>query len=288
LNEYGQLVTPTMHFFRTRVLGNGDMSRITTNAAPSYDVDARAYAALGASHILSTRPRAIDGTIDRGIVEGHDYKNNLRQWHLYEITGYNRGDYSPTRIQYANTAEDIAALLAAKTFDYRRTAIVESAERMSGLVQATDAGFTYSRGQLRVAAASTGQSLIVLPVQFSRCLAFAGATGDARLVRVDMLLTGMLFTGKVEAEINYDFGFFNSGCRNADVNDLRRLQFVPSRHLDADFRHPYAISSRQTLAASLGKLEEVLKQAAANDKNLLPSFDGRTVRWLRKTFGSSS
>jgi hypothetical protein len=44
-----------------------------------------------------------------------------------------------------------------------------------------------------------------------------------RLVRADLLLTGMMFSGTVDSDISFDYGIFAPGCRRADLADIKQL-----------------------------------------------------------------
>jgi hypothetical protein len=81
----------------------------------------------------------------------------------------------------------------------------------------------------------------VLPQQFSNCL--RARDERVRIVRADLLMTGVIFSGEVDTDILFDYGIFTPSCRRADLADMRRLQVnIPSRtphladdHLFADW-----------------------------------------------------
>jgi hypothetical protein len=81
----------------------------------------------------------------------------------------------------------------------------------------------------------------VLPQQFSNCL--RARDERVRIVRADLLMTGVIFSGEVDTDILFEYGIFTPGCRRADLADMRRLQVnIPSRmphladdHLFADW-----------------------------------------------------
>jgi hypothetical protein len=80
-----------------------------------------------------------------------------------------------------------------------------------------------------VRAHSTATSLLVLPFEFSKCLSLhrqkLGAS--VRLVRTDLLLTGVLFEGDLDATLSYFTGpFSNSRCRLEDLADMRSLDIA--------------------------------------------------------------
>src|SRR2546421_10756959 len=83
------------------------------------------------------------------------------------------------------------------------------------------------QGGLHVSALSNGTSLLLLPQQFSHCL---GAHDDrVRLVRSDLLLTGVIFSGRVDTDISFDYGILSPQCRRTDFADLKQLQINLAR-----------------------------------------------------------
>ena len=89
------------------------------------------------------------------------------------------------------------------------------------LVPAHNMRLSLIRGGLHVSGSSDGTSLVVLPQQFSHCLR-ARDTG-VRLVRSNLLMTGMIFSGNVDTDIVLDYGIFSPGCRRIDLAELKGL-----------------------------------------------------------------
>jgi hypothetical protein len=78
------------------------------------------------------------------------------------------------------------------------------------------------RGGLRLSGRSDGTSLVVLPQQFSNCL--RAYDERARLMRADLILTGVIFSGSIDTDISLDYGIFSPECRRADLADMKRLK----------------------------------------------------------------
>ncbi len=147
---------------------------------------------------------------------------------LYELDRVNLGDYAPTATVVARDADAALAFLGSGA-DLRRTAAVE--EPLAGpLVPASDARIVAERGGLRLSASSAGTSLLLLPFEYSHCLTLTwaspeGAKPAPRLIRSDLLLTGVLFSGRLEATLRYHTGpFHHARCRLSDEDDARRLR----------------------------------------------------------------
>jgi hypothetical protein len=91
------------------------------------------------------------------------------------------------------------------------------------------------RGGLHVSGHSDGSSLVVLPLQFSHCL--RARDERVRLVRANLMMTGMFFSRDIDTDIRFDYGIFSPGCRSADLADMRQLDLrinVPMQRVTGD------------------------------------------------------
>ena len=85
------------------------------------------------------------------------------------------------------------------------------------------------RDGFRITAESDGRSLLLLPVQFSRCFRLKPASpgsdvSSARLIRANGVLTLFEFQGRIDARVSFNFGLLgNHKCRLQDMRDLANL-----------------------------------------------------------------
>jgi hypothetical protein len=156
-------------------------------------------------------------------------------WQIYELRGPNLGDFSPTEIKTAGTAAEIMAALARPNFDFGRQAVIESVIG-APLTPARDMGMTRIRGSVHVSGRSDGTSLAILPLQFSHCL--RARDERVRLVRADLMITGMIFSGALDTDILFDYGIFSPRCRRADLADVHRLGMT------INLRMPHLVGDR--------------------------------------------
>ena len=227
VNEYSQLVSPqSVYLFNAlfhehmnyqlnwfpRWLGSGGsdpllfrtLRALGARYIAGYDRVAEAEAAQFPSISLPRRP----------YLEAEAY------WVIYELPGVNTGDYSPTEVTSAESAAEIVAALRNPEFDYRRRAVL-STKLPGALVPASDMRLSIYRGGLHVSGHSNGTSLALLPQQFSNCLQVRDRR--VQLVRADLMLTGLLFSGDVDTTITFDYGLFSPRCRRADLVDIEQL-----------------------------------------------------------------
>ena len=156
-------------------------------------------------------------------------------WYIYELPRPNLGDYSPTDVVTARTGSEIMATLGRPDFDFTRQVVV-STPLDRPLVSAREMRVVVTRGGLHVSGKSDGTSLVVLPLQFSHCLRARDAR--VRLVRANLMMTGLTFSGDLDTDIVFDYGIFTPGCRRTDLADVKRLQ------LTIDLRMPHLAGHR--------------------------------------------
>jgi len=133
------------------------------------------------------------------------------------------GDYSPTEIVLAGSAAEIIAGLANTDFDFRHQVILSAGQ--GPLVAARDMRLTVNRGGgFHMTGHGDGTSLVILPQQFTNCL--KASDSRVRIVRANLMWTGVIFSGDIDTDIWFGYGMFSPGCRRDDLADMRRLGLV--------------------------------------------------------------
>jgi hypothetical protein len=155
----------------------------------------------------------------------------VMQWgrfYLFELPRPNLASYSPTRPIVVHTALEGFAQIAGAPFAPESDVLVTADTVPIDLVRADGpARLVFERGGYAVRAHSRGRSLIVLPVQFSHCFAIHVRRGDraAKLVRVNVVQTGLLFTGEVDLEARFEhWPLASPRCQKRDYEDSLRLE----------------------------------------------------------------
>jgi hypothetical protein len=147
------------------------------------------------------------------------------QLYLYELDDVNVGQYSPTEIKVAKNAGEVLTLLSGTDVPFAKTVFVTDPIREE-LSPALFEALTVERDGYRIRAMSQGRSVLLLPIEFSRCWKIAGQTSASavRLFRADLLLTGVLFEGRLDAQILFHTGpFSDSACRLQDLADNKAI-----------------------------------------------------------------
>ena len=136
----------------------------------------------------------------------------------------------------ANDAGEILKYLSKDQFNFENQFIAENKVSVD-LVKISSSKIFFTRTGMKVKAHSEGTSIIVLPLQFSHCLQLRNTlkseqTLAPNIMRVNLMQTGLLFSGTIDAEINYAYGPFNNPfCRIKDYQDLKFLTTGHQNHL---------------------------------------------------------
>jgi hypothetical protein len=147
--------------------------------------------------------------------------------YLYETERPNLGDYSPTVVRGATTAADTINRLSDAAFDPSREVVADIQGGGEDLVPAANARLSFDGIALHIAAESTGRSILLLPLEYSKCLKITSAQPDTPLIfRADLLETGVMFSQRIDASISLRTGpfFLNPGCRLEDYFDMKALR----------------------------------------------------------------
>ncbi len=97
--------------------------------------------------------------------------------------------------------------------------------RFEKLTPSSDVVLRAIRDGYRVGAHAPGAALLVLPVQYSHCWRIASAPGlqNPRVVRVNIVQTGIYFERDLDATLSFDFQPWRSSCRFEDADDMANL-----------------------------------------------------------------
>jgi hypothetical protein len=282
LNVHSTFYMPTLYYFISHIpLPEGAVVRSSSDKIPlrrrwwTYaHLDAssnKIVQALGVRYVVfqafegdETRSAPDDAVLRRQLgpmtLGGRQVTNTI-----YEYNDPNVGNYSPTNVMIARDAPSILQHLWRTSFDPRQSIILP--ERIGeSLVQATSGKMYFERGAIRVQAESRGHSLLLLPVQYSRCLVLSDAV-KARLLPANLVQTAVLFEGSIDLRIHFEYGVFRPRCRKQDLADLAELGIFDEKDAGPpwDQLHPYAISTVADLPRALG---EVVKKLAS--KTVMP------------------
>jgi hypothetical protein len=148
--------------------------------------------------------------------------------HINELPEPNLGNYSPTQAVDRRDAAAVVATMKSSDFDGRRTVLVDRPLE-GAFVPASETVMMVEPGGFSIRATSAGESLLVLPVQYSNCWQIEGQSG-AELFRANLLQLGIRFSGTLSVRLRQVFGpFGHSACRLRDAEDMHRLDVSAAR-----------------------------------------------------------
>jgi hypothetical protein len=228
VDEYSQLVTPQAMYFDAALFEYDIFLGLLNHFSPlirgtgSSDAQFRTTEALGVRYVVDYVQ--FDEADQRDLpfvsLPRRPVGSAPKNWIIYELPNPNRGNYSPTEVVAAKSGAEIIAAIKAPQFDFTEQVVLSTAIE-EPLVPARHMRLSLIRGGLHVSGMSEGTSLVVLPQQFSNCL--RARDRRVRLVRANLLMTGVIFSGNIDTDITFDYSIFNPGCRRIDLAELKRL-----------------------------------------------------------------
>jgi hypothetical protein len=129
---------------------------------------------------------------------------------LFELPQPNVAGYSPTAVLTAVKPSDAIKVMGRPDFDFKKTAVIfENGEEGFDLHPAKTSALVWDTDGLHVTATSDGQCLLVLPMIYTSVLEVYPA-GSARLIRVNLCQTGLLFDRQAEVRVTARYGVFTN------------------------------------------------------------------------------
>ena len=224
--EYTPTISPFFYVVASRLLAAPGDEQMR-NVIVLRDINRNALAMLGVRFVVT------DSLYDGAATLRATTTTQCCDLLLYDIWNPNVGNYSPTVVHKANTASEAIVRLSDPKFDATREVVADLSSDTSNLVPAKTASLRFDGASLRTRAESDGWSILLLPLEFSRCLDVVAAEGSQPvLFRANLVETGILFHSHLDATLSVRTGpFLNSACRLRDFFDARALhvQDVPPR-----------------------------------------------------------
>jgi hypothetical protein len=216
LEEYGEWTSVQAHAFALRLLAPAGTAT-HSNYLRAFAIDPDILRAIGVRYILTDAETLDQPAVLRGFVSDPSSRRTPAV-RLFELSNPNLG----TQFVMATTADEIAQRIRENKHRLDEVAVV-SDDIPSTTAKARNVVMIVERDGLRVQAMSDGPAHILLPVQFSHCLAVVNGTA-ARLTRANLFQTLMSFEDTVDARIEFRFGLFaDNTCRLRDRLDNKAL-----------------------------------------------------------------
>jgi hypothetical protein len=183
--------------------------------------DAHVLSQLGVRYVLTEQPMP-----DRTPVFVMGLGASQKQF-LYELADPNIAGRAATKVTTVRTAAEALARIRAPGYDIRDEAVLFEPLPEGALAPVNNSRLAVDRGFVTLSADATGRALLVLPLEYSRCLTFAWSNaGEAPplTLRANFDQTAILFSGHVEGRIALRYGpLSNPTCRLRDLQDAARV-----------------------------------------------------------------
>jgi hypothetical protein len=224
IEEFGQWVTKQIHYFNRDLLAEpGDKLDPFDRNVLLYRLRPRLLAALGVRFVIAS-DYLPDPALNLLMTE---VGRSAAVMHLYEIKRPNAGQFSPIHTVAApNYAAAVALLRTDMDLEDTMVVLGDAFDRTRTLVRATSAQLFAIKDGYRVTATAPGPAVLVLPVQFSHCWRMSSSAPEpARVFRANIIQTGVLFSGSIDAELRFEFEPWTPLCRLRDGRDLATYDF---------------------------------------------------------------
>ena len=215
--EYNRLMTPARFVFQAadlRMMRSAGVRFVITDAPMP-------EAKLRAELTIPTPPSA-----QQQLLFSSQPAFESFQLYLYELENPNLGQFSPIEVKQVEDAVSVSEELVNPIWELDHT-VFGVIPGPGPFQKARLESFTIARDGYKVRAQSEGSAILLLPIEFSRCLTVRSRVDGPppRLFRADLVLTGVLFDHRLDADISYRVGPGEaSRCRLQDVNDGERMQ----------------------------------------------------------------
>jgi len=270
MNVYSTFDVPRFYYFISHLpLLEGALARQSTDTIPiarvlwthglPASVNWRILPALGVRYVVFQSPvgeetlyQLPDGAVLLRKLGPATVGGGKLTHTIYGYNDTNAGNYSPTNVVIARDAPSMLKHFWRTSFDPRQSVVLSEGIE-EPLVQATSGKMFFERGAIRVQAESHGHSLLLLPLQYSRCLVLSEGV-KAKLLPANLVQTVVLFEGNIDLRIYFEYGLFRPGCRRQDLADLAELGIFDEKGVGPPWAqlHPYAISTVADLSRALG------------------------------------
>ncbi|MCW4116990.1 hypothetical protein NPA31_018685 [Aurantimonas sp. MSK8Z-1] len=217
IEEYGQWVTRQMFvFFRDLLADVPDQVDPASRSLRLFRADIPLLSSMGVRYIIADGPLPADKA--QLVKEERDVAGNTMR--LYRLADTNVANYSPTNVVKVDGYPNAIYAIQRLKGNLRDSVVVmgDPATSLEQLVPVTASVLETIRDGYQLKATSRGRSLVVLPVQFSNCWHLDQP--DAKLVRVNIIQTGVIFDVTTTTKLSFDYGLLSSGCKRQDAQDL--------------------------------------------------------------------
>jgi hypothetical protein len=230
LFSYHQCMSPAFYFLVTRLFSNSADVQ-SRNVVVLTKPKPKLLGLFGVRYFLSDLPANLDAAASPVGVFSWQPRGmpTALPLYVYEVKNPNLVGFSPTQVLRVDSGNDGITKMEAADFDPQLQVVLHEDVSVQ-LSRCTESSLRWSKNGAEVSASSEGWSLLVLPITYSNCLRLLpcdvgpSEPNEAKLIRVNVGMTGVLFNGKLQSTIVQRFGpYTNVFGRLKDYREFKYL-----------------------------------------------------------------
>ena len=150
------------------------------------------------------------------------------------FSNYNFGQYSPKQLIAVDSAREAISVMGKSSFDptYEYVSLRGDVATFE-FKGASTGSISYDNNAVIFKGEADEETMHVLPILFSNCL--ESSAGNS-LIRVNLLLTGIIFSGDTRDKISFEGPPFNNECLKTDIFDVETYGL-------RDMKYPYPLDA---------------------------------------------
>ncbi len=212
LHEYSPSITPEFFWVIKNFMTEGTVTHVR-NWTLFTKINIAALRMMGVSYVLSPSD-SLTGLIKVLSVESHADK--LESLNLFKVENSNTSGISADRIIKAKSLVEIEHIINDKEFSLRTAVLDEEtfSKNFKGsdfIVPTLSSAIYIEKGGFRITAESTGNSLLILPLEFSNCISVKVFSGKSpEVMRVNGAFSGLLFYKTLDIKMVQKINIFEN------------------------------------------------------------------------------
>jgi membrane-associated protein len=242
LEDNNHMVSPFKYFFFSRLLArpNDYQSR---NWLSVTKFDKNIFRLLGVKYIITD--------YDYNLFLESKLENIEGKLNLYKLDSINTGNFNPTNIKTVKNANEFVSLVKDKNINFNTDVYIhdlDTNEISNKLEKATSVKFLYKDvDNIHFSAKTSSRSLIVLPLEYRHTIKVQG-DGDFKIVRVNLFLTGIYFSGSVNLNFSSNNNFNIVNGLIEDKKDQIKYKLISDSSIKYPSNYqPYSIFKNRNL-----------------------------------------
>ena len=228
LFSYNQYMPPEYYYICSRLLAK-ETDKQQRSIIIMTQPNVRILQMLGVKYVLSKTEKTIhsEKLKSTNIFQiphlGGNHKGR-QPLYIFELPRPNIGNYSPTKTVQCKNLKVIKDIMSSENFNPEQQVILSS-KNYANLSPALSGRIFFEKNKVLVCAESEGNSILVLPMIFSNILKIKNKeVGECKIVRANLLQVGVIFSGKLRAEIYPEFGpYSNLTAKLRDWSEFRNI-----------------------------------------------------------------